>query len=569
MYTSRSHSHAYPFLKVLFVFAVTAALSCFFAPGGQAAPFQGSGQILNEIPPPPALSPAPAPNLTITPHKAGAAQPGISFQVDHIRITGNKLFSTRRLHALVASAEGKKLNLVQLDALALRITRFYQGHGYPLDRAYIPPQTIKNGTLRIAVVEARYDRVSLNNNSRVCGPLLDATLSPVSSGEQVSLAPLNRSLLLLNQIPGVIARSSLSPGEKTGTSDLTVEADPLPRFAGSVGIDDYGDRYTGRARLNANLAINNPLCAGDQFTIGALTTGDRLNYETLGYTDVINGWGTVVGASGSFMHYRLGDTLKDLDAHGDATTGTALIRQPLIRSLRGDLDIQLAYNYIQLDDDVNATRIYDDRHISSLDLALTGDYRDRWGTDTASATLTAGRVTFDNGAAQQTDEIGPDTEGDFARLYLALARLQPLTEKDSLYVSANGQLAGENLDPSEKIYLGGPWNVSGYDPSTVGGDEGGVVSAELRHNFTFPIPGLWQAVAFVNDGYIQVNKFDEYTKGSKNSANLCSAGVGFNWQGPRELSASFRVATPFGAEPTLLAGDSRATRFWAQVQKVF
>ena len=493
----------------------------------------------------------------------------MTFRVDHIRITGNTLFTTERLHALVAAGEGRELNLAEADALAQRITRFYQKHGYPLDRAYIPAQKIQNATLTIAVLEARYGKVTLNNRSRVGSSLLDATLSPVRLGKPVSQVPLNRSLLLLNEIPGVSVRSTLSPGEKPGTSDLTVNANPQPQFTGNVGVDDYGDRYTGRARLTANLAINNPLHWGDQLNIGGLTSGDQLNYGRLGYTSVVNGWGTVLGASGSFLHYRLGRDLESLGAHGNAITGEGLIRQPVIRTVRASLDMQLTYDFKRLHDEISTTGIHNDRHIHSLNLTFSGNYRDDWGINNVGLTLTGGRVAFDDGIARQADEQGPDTQGNYGRIYLALARLQPITENNSLYVIANGQLASKNLDSSEKFYLGGPGSISGYDPSTIGGDEGVSVTAELRHDFRFQIPGLWQAVAFVNDGYVRVNKYNGYTNGSDNSANLCSAGAGLNWQWSNELSASFRVATPFGGKPGLLNGESRPTRFWAQVQKGF
>lgn len=533
------------------------------------APPQGAGQFLKEMPPPPPPAPASAPALIIRRPKTGRIPPTNTFRVEHIRITGNTLFPTSRLHALVASGEKRELNLARAEALAQRITRFYQKHGYPLDRAYIPAQTIKNATLTIAVLEARYDHIILNNHSRVHSSLLDATLAPLQSGAPVSLEPLNRSLLLLNEVPGLTAQSTLRPGEKPRTSDLTVNAKPQPRFTGSVGVDDYGDRYTGRVRGSAHLTINNPTGCGDQLNITALTTGSGLNYERLGYQRVVNGSGTVLGMYGSFLNYRLGDSLKQLDAHGNAATGEFLVRQPMVLSARTRLDMQLSYDYMRLSDVIGSTGSRDDRHIDALNLSFIGSYRDDWGISSAGLTLTGGQVSFDNSIARQVDAQEADTQGNYGRLDLSLSRLQPLTPGNSLFVGASGQFATSNLDPAEKFYIGGPGSVSGYDAGTIGGDEGMLVTMELRHDFCFRLPGLWQAVVFVNDGYVLVNKNNTFTGSSDNSANLSSAGVGLNWQGPHGLSASASAAVPFGPKPDLLSGQSRSTRFWVAMRKGF
>jgi len=81
--------------------------------------------------------------------------PSLAFKVKTLRISGNTLFDTPTLHTLVADAEGKTLTLTQLDELAARITGYYQSHGYPLVRAFIPTQTIRAGLLRIEIIETR------------------------------------------------------------------------------------------------------------------------------------------------------------------------------------------------------------------------------------------------------------------------------------------------------------------------------------------------------------------------------------------------------------------------------
>jgi hemolysin activation/secretion protein len=107
--------------------------------------------------------------------------------VRSIEITGNTLLPTATLHALVAPEEGKNLSLDDLDALADRITEAYHDHGYPLDTAYVPAQTLQNGVVRIAVVEAHYGNVTLQNQSEVANHVLNATLAPLQSGHPLAI----------------------------------------------------------------------------------------------------------------------------------------------------------------------------------------------------------------------------------------------------------------------------------------------------------------------------------------------------------------------------------------------
>jgi len=133
--------------------------------------------------------------LTIQQPAAGAHDDSPPFLVGHIEIIGNSLLSTAELHALVEQSEGKTLNLGYLEELAAVITKRYQDRGYLLSRAYIPSQTLSDGTVRIAVLESRYGAVSLSNSSRVSDALLKSYLTPLRSGQPVAEDALERRLL--------------------------------------------------------------------------------------------------------------------------------------------------------------------------------------------------------------------------------------------------------------------------------------------------------------------------------------------------------------------------------------
>src|SRR3984885_12124212 len=140
----------------------------------------GAGSILQQTQPvmPPAPS-ATGTGLAIEQPGGGTLPPSAPFLVKAIQLSGNTAFDTLTLHALIAEAEGKSLTLPQMAKIAARITEYYHSRGYPLARASIPAQSIRDGVVHIQIIEARYGRIALDNHSRVTDPLLQATLAPL------------------------------------------------------------------------------------------------------------------------------------------------------------------------------------------------------------------------------------------------------------------------------------------------------------------------------------------------------------------------------------------------------
>src|SRR5580704_4279099 len=389
----------------------------------------GAGSILQQTQPvmPPAPS-ATGTGLAIEPPGGGTLPPSAPFLIKSIQLSGNTAFDTPTLHALIAEAEGTSLTLPQLGRVAARITDFYHRHGYPLDRAIIPAQTIKDGMVRIVIIEARYGRIALDNRSRVVDSLLQATLAPLQSGQAISAAPLNHALLLLSDVPGVAVVPTLKPGEAVGTSDLQVQTDATPALTGNAALDNDGNRYTGRVRLGGTVSAIDPMQHGDTLSLSGLTSGD-MDYGSLSYDSLLNGEGTRLGGAYSALHYILGDTLAPLDGHGSAEVESLWVKQVFVRAPTINLYGQLQYDHKQLDDAISA-----------------------------------------------------NTQGRFSLWNVNLSRLQHVSASDALFVAISGQWSNANLDPAEKMIAGGAYTVRAYDMGALSADSGILASVEWRHD---------------------------------------------------------------------------------------
>jgi hemolysin activation/secretion protein len=545
------------------------SLSC-LAVQAQVARPADAGSLLQQMNPPTPQAPSQdGTGLKVEGQRAADVPDGASFEVSRIAIAGNTLFDTASLHALVADSEGTKLTLSQLVQVAGRITEHYRSRGYPLSRAIVPAQTIRDGVVRIEVIEARYGSVKLDNRSHASTVLLQDTLRPLRSGEPVRQAELDRALLLLADVPGVVVDATLKPGDAVGTSSLEVEGSATGRFAGHATLDNYGDAYTGRARASGGLSVFNPLGLGDMFSASVLTSGEGMNFARIGYEAVVNGLGTRAGADFQDLRYELGGSLEPLGAHGQAQAGSLWLKHPIVRSREVNLYGQAQYGSKRLRDRVDAGAIRNDRHLDAWSLGLNGDWRDDLlsaSASTWSLGWTSGRLQFDDLAAFDADLATANTHGSYSKWNGSFSRVQSLGAADTVYLQGAMQWTDQNLDSSEKMSVGGPNSVRAYDVGAVSADRGHVVTAELRHGFGAGAAGRWQGIVFVDTAHVTLNR-TAWTTGP-NSATLSGAGVGLEWFGPQLWRFKASVASRLGSAPSFLA-ESSHTRGWVEISKSF
>ncbi|NCV61289.1 MAG: ShlB/FhaC/HecB family hemolysin secretion/activation protein, partial [Betaproteobacteria bacterium] len=150
---------------------------------------------------------------------------------------------------------------------------------------------------------------------------------------------------------------------------------------------------------------------------------------------------------------------------------------PVLRTQQNNFNLNLSYDHKQFDNSANsATTKY---LINSVNTTLSAMQLDNWGgggMNSQSLGWTSGHSTDD---------------GSFHKLNLNISRLQNLAAKVTLSMAFSSQFTHQNLDSSEKFYLGGATGVRGYPSGEAGGSEGSLLNLELKHRvqnvFTFSV----------------------------------------------------------------------------------
>lgn len=449
-----------------------------------AQPIPDAGQLLQQpqsVPPPAESGPAieiDAPAVAIpTPGGAELTLTGLS-------ISGATAFSEAELLAVLGDVVGRRFDFAGLRGLADQLSAHYHARGYPFARAYLPPQSLEGGILRIELMEGRYGEVRATGDA----PLAEAAngfLAPLQRGEVIAAGPLERATLLLDDLPGIKAVPVIRPGQDIGTGDLDVRVSRAQAFSGDAGLDNHGNRYTGEHRARSQLQWDSPFLFGDQLLARVLVSDERLWTGSLGYSLPLGSSGLRGNVGYAHTRYQLGKDFANLDATGTARVGSVGATYPLLRSRQANLTLALTYQHKALNDRQQLAGTDDDKSSDSLPLSVGFDRRDKlWGGGITYGSLayTPGRLRLGSALEAADRSSGQNRNGRFDKLNLDLVRAQatPIGAV-SLFGRFSGQWAGKNLDSSERFSLGGANGVRAYPSGEGIGDEGWLLQLEIRY----------------------------------------------------------------------------------------
>lgn len=500
----------------------------------------------------------------------------------------------KQLQNIVQHAIGKPIGFNGLMHLADLVTEYLKNQGYFLAFAYLPEQDITEGKVLISIQPGRIEGGSEWQPSNIENSGVDLSKQRIINTFNNALKPdqddvvhtqqLERGLLIINDLSGISATSSLEKGQEFGTTRVGLNIKSTPRYSANAWLDNYGNYYTGDKRINAMGFVNNVSGIGDEL-VGMLSLTEFMNFGRIGYSAPVGYSGLTASSSLSLMQYELGNL--DLGSNtldGNSVSFNAGMRYPLIRSRVNNLYTSFNYDYRLLrdyqNDDLDKHREY-----QTLTVGLNGDKIDRWyggGLTNYYARLTFGDL--DRSGQQQdyeADQLGADTQGQFHKLTLGGARLQKINDQMTFLIKGAIQtLASDNLDSSEEISISGVNGVRAYAPGDASGDEGWHLTLEAKYapEGVSMLNGNLQFSAFYDTGMItNIDKkpWDQPTNSAGvNSYQISGAGLGMTWTQPQKYSVKASYAQKINDKieerkdistgVTDSEGKDRGGRFWLQ-----
>lgn len=549
-----------------------------------------AGQLLKQQQQQPLSAPLPRETAPATqvPTPAPQAQQGLVARITAITFSGaTHLAPLDTLHALVADALNQDLDHAQLQALALRVTQYLRGQGFVLARAFLPRQDLTDGRLEISIQEGRLqssdDRIVLKTSTRLDPARLKAIAqAALPRNQALRQQDLERAVLLMNDQPGITARTTLEKGDEPGTSRLVVTATQDDPVQGLISADNFGSRSTGLERVTAQVRVLDPSGRGDRLTLSTTQSRGTQTYSGQ-YTTPLNADGLQLQLAGSHLAYSVGAPLQALELTGRAVSVSTGVSYPLLRTRERNLAVQAVYEVKMLKDDAMGVNLRE-RRLHNVVTSLTGSLVDGLGGggfNDGSLSWTHGDVGLQHNPDDAVaDAASARTQGHFDKLNVQLSRFQNLglSEDWTAFLALSGQLASRNLDSSEKFILGGPTGVRAYAVGEAAGDAGWLGTLELRRKLTLPGVTRAQALLFVDTGAVRLHR-SPWTGSLTNAENrndypLAGWGLGLNLAWDKWFVQS-AVALPLGHNPgrnvdgTEADGKDSQIRAWLQATRRF
>lgn len=529
-------------------------------PPGIVLPGQIERQL--QVPPEPRASPegivVPAPL-----ERAPAGADDVRLTPARIAVTGATIYPEAEIRARFAPLEGRETTLGAIVAAAHALTTKYRNDGYILAQAIVPAQRIaaESPTVEIQVFEGAIDAVRFSGEVDRDATRFDTIADRIRATRPITAAALERYLLLVNDLPGVRASTTLVPSTAmVGAADLEVRVTRHDVQAG-IAIDNRGSRAVGPWRATADLEVDG--LTGASRTAGKLvSTGDReLGFASLTHEQAIGAEGTRIVASASAARSRpdLGAAFAGLSYATDSGSLALGLTHPLKRSRAENLYLRATLTGYDGHTLVNGTRTAEDR-IRALRLGATWDRADEWfGVNIVDVELAQGLDVAGATGHDDPNRSRVNGRSDFTKATLYAARLQSIAARWSVLAAATGQYAWTDLLAPELFGVGGEAFGRGYDPAEILGDYGAALKLELRYTDATPIAWLprYTVYAFYDAGIVRRRTPVNETA----QASLASTGIGLRFGAERRLAGFIELAQPLTR--TVLTRNDRDVRVYA------
>lgn len=509
--------------------------------------------------PVPKTKPLPPPEQLLQPQSRGAIPVPVplsvpdEFRVEKFEVIGSSVFSQKELDRLLAPFMGRSLSLSDLFQVREIITKLYVDRGYITSGALILPQTIKNGIVRIQIIEGRLEAIEVTGTRRLNPDYIRSRLP--------KQAPLNQKRLLealqllrLNPLIKNI-QAELEAGSNQGNTVLNVQVQEAKTLSAQLVADNGRSPSVGSFRRRIQLNEANLLGLGDGLSV-AYSNTDGSNGIDASYTLPINSRNGTLSFNYGFNDSNVIEKpFNALDIIGNYRDYELRLQQPVVETPNREL--LLGLTAARLESDISSDVLKNLGYPVSL-LSPGADnegntristiaFFQQW-TNRSIDEVFAARSQFNLGVGAfdaTVNHNAPDS-----RFFSWLGQVQwvrQMAPDTLLLLRTNFQLADRALVPIEQFGLGGIDSVRGYRQDVLLGDNAVFASTEIR----LPIYRdseqnlLLQLTPFLDFG-------TSWDSGSRNfnhrplakSDTLASVGLGLRLQLSDRLTARFDWGRP-------------------------
>lgn len=493
-----------------------------------------------------------APPITPSPAQAPpqkgrvvAATPSFSpFEMRGLAVEGSTL-PKPAIEAVGRPFIGQRIDEPTLTRIAEAMGKLYADSDIALYTVLAPRQSGAEGLVRLVAVEGYISQVDLQ--AKNVDPSLSRRYAERLKAERpLTKAGLQRYVGLMRDVPGAHVDLQFLQGGSPGAVRLQAKT-RIDRVQTGLSINNRGATLLGRTQIEASLMGNSLLREGDQtrLTFAAPTDWERFQYVALAHTEPLGASGATLTVTGGKLWTR--PDIAGFEVRGSATTGSALVAYPVIRSNQKNLYVTGSFDGVDSDNALFGRRLSREQ---TRVLRAAASYVQQSPKQV---------VSVYGAVSQGLDAFGAKAspfsgDSEFTKLNLQGAFNRQVGQRFVLRLSANGQYADSRTPGPEQYSIGGAQFGRAFASSVVTGDSGYAVLAEIAWR-----PPVTPKVMAGSELYAYADQGEAWSKArpaGDRGVSLASAGGGVRMAWASKGVVEVEVGVPLDAP----AGVSDATR---------
>ncbi|MBW4474492.1 MAG: ShlB/FhaC/HecB family hemolysin secretion/activation protein [Stenomitos rutilans HA7619-LM2] len=506
-----------------------------------------------QLPPPEELLPPDTPEI-LPPGSPSETVPE-TITVERFDVVGSTVFNQQDFDKITRDYTKRPLSLPELFEVRTKVTELYVKAGYITSGAFIPPQALEGGVVKIQVNEGGLEAIKVTGNRHLNANYVRSRLA-IATTKPLNQKRLLEALQLLQLNPLIKTVSAeLSAGTKPGDNLLEVNITEATIWDAQISLDNGRTPSVGTFRRRVQLTNADLLGLGDSLSL-AYTNTDGSNALDASYTIPFNPRNGTLSLNGGFAFSRVIEPPFDvLDINSNSNYIELTVRQPLLQTVTQEFALGLTASHRES----GATLLGGEIPFPSIGADSEGKTRItalRFFQEYIrrnQAEVLAFRSQFSFGLSALNATINPaPPDGNFFSWRGQAQYVRLLAPDTLLLLRGDIQLADRPLVPLEQFGIGGQDSVRGYRQDQLFTDSGLFASAEVRIPI-LRLPNLDHAVLQLTP-FVDIGHGFNQSNGTNPSPNtLVSVGLGLRFQIGDRVTARFDWGIPL----TDVSGDQR------------
>lgn len=457
----------------------------------------------------------------------------VQFQITGVDYGKSEVLTDEQIQAITSEYLNKDIHVSDLYQMLGKINNLYADGGYVTCKAFLPPQKVTGGVIKILLVEGKTGKVSVVGNKTTATGYVTRRIE-LPGGQVENLHHLNKKLTYFNGTNDAQVRVMLEAGQEPGTTDFVLQVYEPQQINHTIFTDNAGNYSSGMYRAGYFMNVKSLTGSRDSLTMGTILAEGLKSFSAV-YSVPLSPSGTQLSLAYSTNSTKIvqGEAHDDgLDIKGHSSAYSATLRQPWVVNETTRSEIGVEYNYQSSSNDYAAEniRVY--------------KYKDETQEITpyfSHTTYGKSHVFYQKysyaafGNFERDEDAGMKEKN--VHYYKANAYYQKAYKHGQMWSARlDGQIEEQNnLSSSKWFYIGGMNSVRGYKESFLGGERG--FSSSLEYQFPISKDRMHNLFLFYDYGIVGGDSaFDDHV--------LQSVGIGMKNSWNKHIYSSVCIAFP-------------------------